>query len=476
MPRYVNKIVVLLFLCISYCFAQTNPIEYFYEGRCEPPDFTVLAVLEKQSCPTPVPKYENYKDRNTEEYKRYVEQSCTSRYRILHILDAASDAFRKKYLAEEYFEAKDELVLPYYRHRPMLIFGKQKNGIIQIEGREETSEYFSYPNSWQIKTFPQSLEFLLVLSRSYEIYSLHSIGTPYYNAKNLDRIDSMFYLDYLLPNMKHEAEAAGKNINELLLRLTHNRTTVKATKIENNFAALGTIRKARLVGDSKHAKFYELNLAIETVIKNNSEAKSNITIYIDKSHLPPDWNHYSPHRDNENRKPFYFFGNLENGNLVIESLVFTRDAFVFGDTIYDTSMGIPFEELIAYFLPPNISLEELKFGNCWEFYFDGIRKKGVFPDHLADIPDSVREVISGIAIKWDFFYNKRKQRQMRWSENLKDRPFLGRFNNGWFRCRRPFYFSTHPADIDPYFYSRPCERCKVPFTPKKGDGEWGGNW
>ncbi|MDR3000260.1 MAG: hypothetical protein LBU89_03255 [Fibromonadaceae bacterium] len=461
------KSTFFLFICFcfSYCFAQTNPIEYFYEGRCEPPDFAALAVLESQHCPHPIPKYENYKDSRSEEYKRYIEQSCISRYRILRVLDAASDAFRKKYLAEEYLEAKDELVFPYYRHRPMLIFGKHKNGVIQIEGREETREYFSPSNAWQVKEYSQRGEFLNILARSEEIYSLHSIGTPYYNAKNLDRIDSMFYLDYLLPNMKYEAEAAGKNINELLLRLIHNRTPIKATKIKNDFAALGTVRKVRPVGNSEHAKFYELSLAIETIIKNDSEAKSNIAIYIDKSRLPPDWNYYLPDRREERRKPFYFFGNLVNGSLVIESLASTRDAFAFGDTIYDISMGISFEELIAYFLPSNISLEELKFGSCWTFLnFAKIRKDG--PYHLASTLDSLRDAITEIAIKWAFFDNKREQRRMWQDKNRYD--FLGRYSDVWFRCRKIFGI----IHIDPHYYSRPCERCKVPFT-SEGEGGWG---
>ena len=475
----IVRFFLFLLICFSfsYCFAQINSIDYFYEGQCENPDFAALAVLESQRCPLPVPKYERFEDSFSEEHKEYYDwQTCTSRYRILRVLDAASDTLKKEYL-----EAKEKPVLPYYRHRPMLIFGKHKNGMIQIEGREETGEYFDNSNSWwESGMATQYIEFSTFLADSKEIYALHSIGTPYYNFKNLDRIDTMYYADYLLPRMKFEAEVAGKNFSELLLRLNYKRTPIKTVKIKNNFAALGTIKNVRIDGNSGQSKFYRVSLAIETVIKNDAKINSNTAIYMDKNYLPPDW--ICTHDDPEAKRPFYFFGDLKDGSLFIDSLVSTRDTFVFGDTLYDISMGIPFEELVSYFLPPDISIEELKFGNCWDdsYYFENLRN-GIIPKSLASKPDSLIKAISEIAVKWVSIDNKLKQRRKTFiKENMgyPGDPFLSRFiSYKKFRCGKDEWHLP-PMTAEEYgqfmedYYSRPCEHCKAKFTPKKY-GVWG---
>jgi hypothetical protein len=453
-------------------------MEYLYESRCELPDFAALAVLESQHCPLSVPKYEKLEDTYSKEYKEYMEQTCTSRYRILHILDAASDAFKK-----EYIEAKEKPVFPYYRHRPMLIFGKHKNGTTQIEGREETREYFEFTNSRKTEVFLDDIKFS-PLEPSY-MYALHSIGTPYYDVKNFDRLDTMFYADYLQPRIKFEAEAAGKNFGELLLRLIYNRTPIKAAKIKNTFAALGTIKNARLAGDSGQPTFYELRLAIETVIKNDAKIDSNAAIYMDKTLLPPDWR-CPPEIDDEREKPFYFFGDLKGGNLVIDSLASTRDAFVLGDTIYDISMGIPFEELVSYFLPSNMSLEELKLGNCWdEFSYFSELRDGIIPKPLTSKPDSLIKAVSEIAEKWAFFDNKDKQRleRIKCTNFFPSTPFFFKFGYDSFRCRGSSLHLPHIIDADSivgsriyisnsYFYPKTCEHCKIQFNPKYY-GVWG---
>jgi hypothetical protein len=441
------KLAFFMFIYFSFscCFAQINSMEYFYKGRCEEsiPDFAALAVLEKQHCPRPI---------------NYEEQICTSRYRILRILDAASDTLRKEYL-----EAKEKPVSPYFRHRPMLIFGKHKNGSIQIEEYEETREYFSNLNSARLMVLEgieQTTEFLSIASPSSEIYALHSIGTPYYNARNLDSIDMVFYNEYLIPHFKNRVEAAGKNFSELLLRLTYNRTPIKAAKIKNDFAALVLIEKMHPANSFKQANIYGLSAAIETIFKNDAKIDSNIAIFIDRERLPPTLGCLN----SPDRYPFYLFGDLKNGSLIVESLVSTRDAFVFGDTIYDISMGFPFEELIAYFLPSNISLEEFKFGRCWEHLdFPEIRD-GIISESLASLPDSLRKNIIEIATKLQDFLDKK--RKLYTERKVKiEWPFLGMFPHIYyeFRCRKPEV--QHP------FIKKSCA-CYSPFA-SKGYGIWG---
>jgi hypothetical protein len=412
---------LLVFLDFSYCFAQTNPMEYFYEGKETLPDFAALAVLESQHCPNPIA----IEQRKYNEYGEYIGQICTSRYRILHILDSASDTLKK-----EYIEAKGKPVLPYFRHRPILIFGKRKNGFLQIEGYEETRGYFDFRNSY-------STESILILTVESEIYAFHSIGSPYLNARNLDSIDMAFYNEYLMPRFKFHVEGAGKNFSELLLRLIYNRTPIKAAKIRNDFAVLAVIKNVRPAGNPKQSNIYELSMVIETIFKNDAKINPNIAIFIDRDRLPPSWGCPDFSLSSSDRQPFYLFADLKNGNLVVDSLVSTLDAFVFGDTIYDISMGLPYEELITYFLPSNMSLEEFKFGWCWGYGY-AYTREGIIHESLGSLPDSLKKAILEITIKYrDFIDNKYKSQ----SENAKfmvapyfldKSPFL----SDLFRCRR----------------------------------------
>jgi len=335
---------IFVFLSLSCCFAQTNSMEYFYECQSEISNFAALAVLEKQNCPRPV--YLSY--------EKYKEQTCTSRYRIIKVLDAASDTLRK-----EYIEVKEKPVSPYFRHRPMLIFGKHENDIFEVKKYEEVRGYF-YPiihkdeirPIFDVDNSPRD-------TGSY-FYTLHSIGSPYHNLKNLDSIDIIFY-KYLMPEVKYAVKKAKKDFGKLQQRLFQNRDSIKAIKIKNDFAALGIIKNMRSANVPKQASLYELNITIATVFKNDAKLDSNIAIYIDRKHFPLNFDCLASETFLLTRKPFYFFGNLKDGSLFIDSLIFPRDAFVFGDTIYDISMGLPLKELFSYFLPSNTSIDELEF-------------------------------------------------------------------------------------------------------------------
>ena len=483
------RFALFLLICFSfpYCFAQTNPMEYFYKGRCETPDFAALAVLENQHCPRSIAfEGKEYGDLG-DEYEEYEKQICTSRYQIIRILDAVSDTLNKKYL-----EIKEKPVLSNFRHRPMLIFGKHKNGIIQIEGREEISEYFDPFSFYEPIINYQNLEFFPIVGHLYEIYGLHSIGTPYYSLKNLDSLDKVYYSEYLMPYYKQHVEVAGKNFGELLLRLTQNRKPIKATKINNKFTALGAIESVRPASDPKRANFYELNVTIETIFKNDAKIDSNIAIFIDKEYLPLGWgclplNSLSLYY----RTPFYLFGDLKDGSLFIDSLVSTRDIFVFKDTVYDISMGLLFKELLTYFLPSNISFEEFKFGKRWNNpeRFAKIQD-GIFPESMASVPECLKKDILETAIKWEGFFGKNSYRKQifknkQYNEDVESLFSLSFLNE--FRCRNldvgfaPFMVIDSIVEIGKggihiftsnYGKERPCERCKKEFIPR-GYGVWG---
>jgi len=381
-------IFTLIFFSSSYCFAQINPMEYFYEGKEIIPDFAALAVLESQHCPNPL-AIKNYE---YNEYEKYEEQICTSRYRIIRVLDSSSDTLKKEYL-----EAKEKPMVPDFKYRPMLIFGEYMNGTIQITGYESPRYY---------QNFSPFVDYI-----NDNIDAFHSIGTPYFNLKNSDNIDMFFYNEYLMPHIKYKVETAGKNYYELL-RLTKNRTPINAIPIKNKFVAFGAIKSMRPASDSKRANLYELNLTIENVIKNDAKMGPNIAIFIDKDRLSPVRSCQPLDYYSNDKIPFYFFGDLKNGSLFVDSLVSPQDAFVFGDTIYDISMGFLYEELIAYFFPPNISLEEFK---CQ------------------------RNASIETATKWkDFLDNRPKEKVGKWGG-----PFVGNFpltfrsiNLNPFRCRR----------------------------------------
>jgi hypothetical protein len=438
-------------------------MKYFYEGRCEIPDFAALAVLESQNCPNSIviKDYEYY------EYKEYKEQICTSRYRIIRILDAVSEDFKKEYL-----EAKEKPVFSNFRHRPMLVFGKYKNGMIQIEGHEEMREYFDPFNHSRFIIYYQNLEFMPLVGHLSAVYLLHSIGTPYYNINNLDSIDIMSYNEYLKPFFRQLVEYAGKDFGKLLLRLIHNREPIKATKIKNGFAALGVIKNVRSVGDAKQAELYELSLGIETVFKNNAKIDSNIAIFIDKDHLPLGWS-CQPLEHFLMRKPFYFFGDLKNGSLLIDSLTSTRDVFVFGDTIYDISMGLPFRELLAYFLPSNMSFEEFEFGKKWENLF----KHSSSSAAIVSKPECLKKDIMQVGIKWiDFFADSARSKRI--YNNQYNRDIESLFDDysvlDEFRCREPAPDDFIYIDnLKPF--PKKEEACVVCHQPLnlKGKGIWG---
>ena len=417
------KFTLFLLICFPCCFAQTNPMEYFYEGRSEIPDFAALAVLERQNCPNPVAL----------SYERYKEQICTSRYRIIKVLDAASDTLKKEYL-----EVKEKPRLPYFRHRPMLIFGKHENGMIQIKEYEETGGYFFpykeeiYYSHHYIDNFP--------LDTAYLGYMLRSIGTPYHDLRNLDSIDIMFYNSWM-PFFKDNVEKAGKNFGELQRRLVQNREPIKAARIKNDFAALGTIKSIRPASDFRRTNLYELNVTIKTIFKNDAKIDSNTAIFISREHLPLNWDCPASEFLLLKRKYFYLLGDLKDGNLFIDSLIFPRDAFVFGDTIYDMSMGFPLKELFAYFLPSNVSFEELEFGEItqmWGTYYK-------FPDNQ---PECLKKDFEKISIRyWDYFKNSQQVTEIgkmrtNFIENLDEEtrklilesPSLNRFQTGCRNC------------------------------------------
>ncbi|MDR3001081.1 MAG: hypothetical protein LBU89_07440 [Fibromonadaceae bacterium] len=402
-------------------------MEYFYKDRCEEyiPDFAALAVLESQYCP-PIPKDKKIEDSFWE--KLWEEDViCTSRYRIIHVLDAVSDTLKKEFL-----EVKEKPVHPYWRYRPMLIFGQYKDGTMRIE-YEEIRGYFH-------KEFVdyRFVPFLFFLNN---IYAIHSIGAPYYKVDNLDSI-MIFYNEYLVSYIKDELRLVGKDFNEFWQRLTHKRTPIKTSKIKNKFAAFGTIKAMRPVDDFKQTQLYELRVAIEIVFKNDVKIDSNITIYMDKKHMLPGWG--CQPLNSLLDKPFYLFGDLKDGNLVIESLMSTLNTFVLGDTIYDISMGFPFAELVAYFLPSNMSLEELEFASKWHEFnvFDNEDSESRISK--ITLPECLRKDIMEVVMKHkDFQDNKFKFKR----ESKFGVTFLMKFPelapDDAFRCRRLDYLLSY---------------------------------
>jgi hypothetical protein len=312
-------------------------LKYWYYGYCKDkfPDFAALAVFESKSCP-PI---NNGKP-----------SLCTSRYRIIRILDAVSDTLKK-----EYIEVKEALLLPHFRYRPILIFGNYNNGVIQINGYEEVREYFSpHMHMGHFSRVLTNVEETIKITGdvldqiAISVYSFHSIGNPYYNANTLDSVERIYYNEYLIPEMKIKIESVGKNFNELWQRLTKNRTDIKTAVIRNDFAALGIVKNMYSIEDSNLKKKCMLDVEFETIIKNKTMIDSNITIY--KYGDCPSITTIL--------RPQYLFGNIMRDSLLIGSFVSTQNAFVFGDTIYDISMGFPFEEFLAYFLPSDLSVGE----------------------------------------------------------------------------------------------------------------------
>jgi hypothetical protein len=341
-------------VCAKAKCAEKVPahLDYWYRGYCKDkfPDFAALAVFESQTCP-PI-------QRNDE------DSLCVSRYRIIRVLDSVSDTLKK-----EYIEVKEYPLLPCFRYRPILIFGEYNNGTIQVKWYEDVREYF-FPLIQQDILFGSHRFFtrahIIIAgiidiwygdhSMLYNLYSLHSMGTPYYNADTTDDIEKRYCNEYLIPEAKFIMGNRGKDFNKLRLRLTQNRTKIKTTPIKNDFVALGMIKNMRTVKDSKQKKMCVLDIMPETIIKNRTDIDSSITVckYGDCPSLT------------SMLTPKYFLGDVKTDGIVIEKMVSALDAFVFCDTIYDISMGLPFDEFIRYFLPSTLSLDDY----ILAFYFD----------------------------------------------------------------------------------------------------------
>jgi len=337
------------------CDTDVPPyMEYWYHGYCKEKflDFAALAVFEGQSCPPPP-------------VKKGKDSLCTSRYRIIRVMYSASDTLKK-----DYIEVKERPLIPQLRYRPMLIFGNYNNGMIQVKGYEDTREYFLplthlqyYP--WVLG---QTLGNTLVSGRrefsGYDMYTFHSIGTPYYNVGALDSTEKIYYNEYLIPGIEMGVKRAGKDFNELWRRLTQNRTDVKAAPIKNDFATLGIIEDMRIVEDSGQKKMCVLDIGMETILKNKTGADS-IAMCKDYVNCPPKNSIVTMCKYGDclpitsMLKLQYFFGDFKRDTLIMDSFVSTRDIFVFGDTIYDISMGFPYEEFLTYFLPSDLSVNEI---------------------------------------------------------------------------------------------------------------------
>jgi hypothetical protein len=426
-----------IFFGFTYCFAQKGRMDYLYKGRCKEshPGFAAIAVFENQSCrPAPM---DSKSDSGYWQSRLDNAAVCISRYRIIRVLDSAADTLKKEYL-----EVKERPVLPHFRHRPILIFGNYKNGMLQIEKYEEMKEYFEGSNT--LKDMLQSSNFKLRLITEYaglstdlhehDFYAFHSIGTPYYDVNAQDDIDKLYYNNYLVPNMKRSVESVGNDFSKLWQRITQKRTKVKASEITNDFAALVAINSMRPAVDPKRAGACSLEVAIETVTKNKANISAGISIYKDGG-CPPLIDMF---------RPLYLFGDLQGDGLVVKSLVPAWDAFVIGDTVYDISMGFPFEEYLSYFLPQKLSIKE-KILTEFLIRTSIDRSQWKLPSGIASairsLPKAEMSSIEDAARRRDHFsdslYAKVKPRPRSDAEKLFEAggpmaPFLSTF-----RCRHP---------------------------------------
>ena len=453
---------ILIFVCLGIpnCFAQKVSMAYFYNDRCKDaiPDFAALAVLEHQSCPSA-------SDGEILDGSHWSPApfgsatfSCTSSYRIIRVLNSVTDTLNKKSL-----KVKERPVLPNFRHRPMLIFGNYKDGMIQIEKYEEMREYFDPFTPGGIDIILQDQRFVPIMPSSCSLYALHSIGTPYYNVKDLDYVDTVFYNKFLIPYMKQYVEYAGKDFNKLWQRLNRKRGPIKAAKIKNGFAALGAILDIRPIGDPQKTTHYELEAAIETVFKNDARIDTAIvTATISRNRLPFLWDNVPPSAYLR-EKPFYIFGNFKNGRLAIDSLASTLDLFVFEDTAYDISMGLPLKELFTYFLPPNISFEEFESGKNWNSLFPSIRNDALSSarddknlESFAANSERMKNAIKETTTRWAAFFDNKRIPTRETDKHDKIGSLFTMPVLEAFRCRR------HDGHVPPQGFGS-----DVPYSPNE---------
>jgi len=384
-----------MFICLFFSFSQAQMDYNYWNYTCKnrrEVDFVALATLESQFCPY-------VRKLGVRELGEKAD-SCLSRFRIIHILYSISDTLKKEFLESKVYINVQEIPMhPAKRHRPILIFGYYKDGVFQIEGYEDIREYAYHFNSVDVIVGhpPTATFFELICSKwqldAYDIYSLHSIGTPYYDIKVLDSVDMAYYDRFLFAGVKQIVSDAGNDFNSLRQRLIQKRTGITASKIKNDFAALGAIRNVRY---SEQTGFCTLNVVVETVFKNNTNMNIGSNIVLCKNDNNSLLNYVG--------RPIYLFGDLKDGCLTIESLATMWDIFVFGDMIYDISMGLSFSELFSYFLPSNLSFEE----------FENVEQLGIIKGGnprprpiMSILTEREKTILSEATQKVSRFYRKR---------------------------------------------------------------------
>jgi hypothetical protein len=153
--------------------------------------------------------------------------------------------------------------------------------------------------------------------------------------------------------------------------------------------------------------------------------------------------------------PQYFLGDIKNEGIVIEKIVSPLDAFVFGDTIYDISMGFPFDEFLTYFIPLNLSVDDYILNLYFEdsdFTLAFIRKEIMSvvesqPEQKKRIDDAIirfnlaadslrrGDSLNGIDASREFFEQKRgiELRRKIFEKPFGSKAITGNFNK--YRCR-----------------------------------------
>lgn len=365
---------------------------------------------------------------------------CISRHRIISYLHSASDSLKRNYL-----EVEEKMIGVWNQNRPILICGSYENGQVVIGGYEELIQYAPIRGlQLDIRMILNYIGNLFSYHRLFwqHYYAFHSIGTPYYNVDALDSIKLIYHNEYLIPAVRKTVEAAGNDFDSLWRRLHQNRTAVTAAKIENDFAVLAGIRGMRPVLNSDQTNICELDVTIQEVSFNKD------SVYFGPMGVPPRSLRVKMYKDGECPhlsnlvRPLYLFGNFNDALPFIDSFVSPWSAFVFGDTVYDISMGFPFEEFLTYFLPPSLSFEEILLGFYVTWRYDRWRERRGMMRHVRELLNSLspnqREIIDAATQRVTEFF---RERQEHWNA---DSLSIQQEQRAWRKSRGSRLFNVFP--------------------------------
>ena len=257
--RHCSTATRLFFALFLYCslYAQDKTDEIDVTGWMNDPNAIVFVE--------PAHEFESFIEVENRTYLKWhfaaivfiapeKQGSCSEKIEILHVIKDSLNFYKKgdKISVDEC--DKDHF------YKPIYMLADFESGKIKIKSLLDMEDYIFTPTAvYHLdrensgSPLPMRFDFLLPHRfSSSDILRFHALYTPYFNPSKT----YWFYADTLVQRVNRFLSYMGKNENDkksFFQRLAKNREPVKATPVNAEFAALGTIRGMKEVGSGNNS-------------------------------------------------------------------------------------------------------------------------------------------------------------------------------------------------------------------------------